>query len=168
MKVLFLLPILMIVYLVYARIKFGMTRSISATYGKLTKLEQLLPITVLIVSVIVPTIVLGFNANPDSPFAFLWWFAGFLILLVGTFPHNKADSVGEKLHVVGATGGIFFGMLAPALTLQGWWNILIPSLYVLFVGVQELTDKKIKNNTYWTEVIAIGVVIGLLAAHYIS
>ena len=167
MEVLLFLPLVMAAYLIYARIQFGMTRSISSTYGKLKGKAKLLPFIVLILSVIVPAIVLGVNANPESPFRFLWWGSGMLILLVGMYADPKSKT-GDVLHVVGATGGIALGMLAPAITLEGWWTIVFPSVFAVFVGMQELFPKlKLKNNTYWTEVIAIAIVMGLLVKEYV-
>lgn len=155
MNTLFFLIFGFLVYLAYAKIRFGWTRSVSNTYGRLSKIQQLLPYIVLILCIVIPFTVLGLHASEGKFFSFLWWVGMAFLIMVGMFPSPKSDSWQEKAHVIGATGGLGFYTAAAILTLDGILPKTLGILFILFTFTQtyKKLGLKIKNNTYWIEVV---------------
>lgn len=159
MTVFFYLPLIVVAYLIYVRIRYGMTRSISASYKFLTHWQSVLPMVVLWIGVSFPIMVLGFNASEGNPFQFLWFFAGGLIAFVGAAPVVAKASLAEKVHVVGATGGIAAAAAAVVVSIPSIWSYILAGVFILFTVTQtvEKLNLKMKNNTYWIEVAAMAM-----------
>ena len=162
MQVLHFFPFLFAAYLVFAIKKYGMSRSISSGYGRLVKAEQLLPFMVMVLAIIIPFTVLGVQATHGKWLQLLWLAGSALLLLVAVFPVTKSGTLHEKLHVIGATGGMAFHLAAVIFTIPGLLPKLIAGVAILFIATQTIKKLKLKldNNTYWIEV-AYGVAVWL-------
>ncbi|WP_340114821.1 hypothetical protein [Maribellus mangrovi] len=157
MAVFFYLPLIVAVYLVYVRIRYGMTRSISASYKFLTRWQSVFPMVVLWIGISLPIMVLGLSVSDGNPFQFLWFFAGGLIAFVGAAPVVTKASLAEKVHVVGATGGIAAATAAVVLSIPSTWSFILAGVFIVFTITQtiEKLNLKMKNNTYWIEIAAM-------------
>lgn len=164
MKTLLFLPLLLVAYLIYIRVRYGMTVSISAT-AKLHKQvwEKAFFSLSLWLGISIPFIVLGIEACEPDSVQVLWFFAGCGIALVGTAQVFWEGGMEHRMHMIGAYGGIGLGMVAVLVHLWSWSSVLLVGLFVLFALAQMLPLKslqkwKIPNSTYWLEVAAIIVI----------
>ena len=131
-------------YLIYVVTKYGISRSISRTYYYLNKTDRWVFIAVQI-GFSVP-LILTFESHLLTMGA---TFICFSALAADTRTHETT----MKIHTIGATGGIILGM-ATMLEFGFWW---IPALFfpVAFIFMKT----RIKNHTWWIEVIAYHLVI---------
>jgi hypothetical protein len=167
MENLLIIPIVsMAAYLLYVYKKYGMTKSISATFQRLQKKEKILmPITLWLTAF--PIMIVGVLKAPTLFTQVLFGIAGTLILLISVSPmYWKSETKNNRnqalLHYVGSYGGIGIGMIACLLSFTSLSVILIIGAYLLFVASQMLLKWKFVNNhIYWIEVIAIIISVGL-------
>jgi len=149
MNHLFLLSILVLaVYLIWVRIKYGMTHSISATYPELAKAEKWLFGTMWVVYA-APLVLI----TTDK-----WIIAAVLMLALVIANPNFWDKEGaeDDLHFIGSYGTIAFGFTA-IVFMDFWVGIVATSVFALIciaIFLNLWKFEKIKNETYWQEVIA--------------
>lgn len=163
MKYLLLIPILTLaVYLLYVRIKYGMTKSVSATYKKLKGLEKPL-FTITLWAVAIPIMIVGIESAPNNYPEILFFLAGAGICLVGASPMYWSGKMEKTAHYIGSYGGIGFGMIACIIYLFSPLILLSVSLYAIFVIIQMKVKKlQLNNHIYWIEVIALVTVCAIL------
>lgn len=160
MKALLLLPFLMIPYLVYIRVNYGMTISISATAKHHKSTCESVWFALSLWSVGIPLMIVGFEAsNPDDTLI-LWLLSGGFISLIGASQVFWRGGMENKAHMAGSYGGIGSGMLALLIHCTSAVTIALVSLFVVFAAVQmipcqKLDKYKLKNSIYWVEVAAI-------------
>lgn len=135
-------------YLIYVYKNHGILSSISASYYVIKHKILFLLWTW---GSALPLIILGEHG--------LSFFAGGFLMFVGVASNTRVnDKMVSVIHIVGATGAIILGYLFLWFDLHLWWLVLI-SLVPLFY--MYLT--KLKNHTWWIEVLAyMTVIIGLL------
>nr|WP_319268287.1 hypothetical protein [uncultured Draconibacterium sp.] len=160
MKTLLLIPLLMIPYLVYMRIRYGMTVSISATAKHHTSIWESVWFSLSLWAVGIPLMLVGFVlSNPEQTLV-LWLLAGGLICLIGAAQVFWRGGMEYKAHMIGSYGGIGSGMLALLLHCTSFVTVALVGLFAVFTAVQMLPiskmDKyKLNNRIYWVEVAAI-------------
>lgn len=139
-----------VVFLAGIALKFGVLKSISDSVNHLNRVWVFQAVMIL------PSFALMYVGNTP-----LFWFAGFFLILVGISPagHFSPD-MEERVHIVGATGGIILAMAGLWLNYHQWW-LVVPM--ILFTGYCLSKWSKVKNHTWWIEVWAlVTALIGLL------
>jgi hypothetical protein len=130
--------------------KFGILNSISESAYHI-KNKALF--TLFIWSVSIPIMIVGSTG--------LMFMAGALLAFVGASPMFKEDMEG-KVHVVGATGGIMLGFAGMILNFGLWPLAVIQGAFTLGAILF-----KLKNHTWWIEVLAfILIIAGLVIAKF--
>jgi len=148
-----LIPLFQIVifigFLLYVVKQYGVQPSISDSWYVLKDHNKEYLFTFFIWALSIPILFLSHISG------FYFASAAFLSV-VGVATMFKEDHV-ERVHVIGALGGIFFALLA--LLLEGIWLPLVgTSLISLY-----LRYKKISNLTWWVEIVAFACIeLGLL------
>ena len=169
MKALLLLPFLMIPYLVYIRVRYEMTISISATAKHHKSTWEKVWFALSLWAVGIPLMIVGFEAsNPDDTLI-LWLLAGGFICLIGAAQVFWRGGMEYKAHMAGSYGGIGSGMLALLIHCTSVVTIALVSLFIVFAAVQmvpwqKLEKYKLKNRIYWVEVAAIAT--AMLALYF--
>jgi hypothetical protein len=135
-----------IAYIVMIVANFGITRSISASYflfkDKRFFVYPQIAFSVLLV-VAAPTALIGM--------------AAVAICFSALAGNTRLDETIEKIHVIGATGGILLAMAQ--LILWGQWFLAVPFFLLSLLGMKI----PIAKHTFYIEVLAyILVVIGIL------
>ena len=148
MKLFLLLsPILLFVYLLWCYKKYGMTKSISATWYKLAVNEQWLFGTMWLVYV-TPIVLITMDR----------WFvcSALMLTLVAINPkYKKRKGWQDALHYIGSYAAIilsFVGLIYTNLFI----GIIAAFIFVFIAAGIEFNFRvfaKIKNDTYWQEVI---------------
>lgn len=156
MKALLLIPIITItLYLIYVYWRHGMTKSISATYKKLTGLEKPL-FTITLWAVAVPVMIVGIDSVPNNWTEILFFLAGSGICLVGASPKYWSGKMELTAHLIGSYGGIGMGMIACVLYLFSPVVLILVASYLVFVIIQMFIKKlRINNYIYWIEILAL-------------
>jgi len=128
--------------------KFGVLSSISESYYHLKGLQK----SFFMLAMFSTGIPITIYAETG-----LLFFAGAFITFVGASPAFKEGTEG-KVHVIGATGGILFGMMSMLFDYSLWE---IPALFVFLALV--ITLLELKNRTWWIEILAfIAILTGLI------
>lgn len=149
MKILLLIaPLIMCGYLIFVYLKYGMTKSISATHPKLAEKEKWMFGTMWVAYA--TCILMVFSSR---------WFIGasMMLALVAANP-NYWDKPGlqDDLHFIGSYSVVTLGYVG--LIMQHvFYGSLITALFIIFALGVELNFrffKKVKNDTYWQEVFA--------------
>jgi len=140
-------------YVAYITIRFGWLRSISISWYHL-KAGERWKFTIALWLFAIPIAIAG-----DTALSFL---AAAGICFCGAAGDAKNDQVTERVHVIGATGGIILGIAALILDF-GLWYLALP--YIVFAYY--MIRKQVKNHTFWIEVSAFyliwaGILINLL------
>lgn len=130
-------------YLLYISIKFGVQESISASYQVI---KQKWLFTLVLWGVAIPIMIAGNHV--------LLFLAGAGICFVGASPEYWKTSE-KTVHVLGATLGISLAITWIFL----YFSYLVAILYLIFIILFEFKFKnkrilKLKNHLWWTEVIA--------------
>lgn len=90
----------------------------------------------------------------------VWFFlSGGFLCFVGAATDFKNWSVTKWVHNVGAVGCIVFGLIG--LSVTGIWWPFIP------VATSAVTLSKVKNGTWWIEVVAFFSILGGLIQKYL-
>ena len=138
-----------VTYITITGIAFGILPSISASYYALKNPLQKLGFTLFIWGFALPLIPLS-----TTLFGFL---AGGFIAFVGAACAYKQELT-EKVHIVGAVGGILFGLLYIIVDL-GQWQVA----FITVLPIAALALLKPNNKTYWIEIVAfVGIMLGIL------
>lgn len=164
MKELLLIPIItMTTYLIYVYIKYGMSKSISASYKFLKGIEK--PIFSLVLwATAFPLIIVGLQNIPEGQVKILFFLSGALIALIGASPKYWIKSQEQIAHYVGSYGGIGLGMLALLIHFPTMITLGLVTLFALFTSSQFLTKVyRVNNFIYWVEVAAILTSISILS-----
>ncbi len=132
-----------IIYLVYVRVKYGMTKSISATYYELNN-KWLFTITLWLF--VMPFIIVGGKG--------LIFLAGASIAFVAAAPRvGDKYQISKWVHLIGSYLGIASGVVAMWVYYGLWWIPVIQLLFTLLAHFEEL-----RHRTYWIEAVAIGLI----------
>lgn len=135
-------------YLAYVLVRYGMQKSISDSYYRLTTMNKWL-FTIATWGYTFPLFfTLGTTGGVDG----LFFLAASLICLVGAAPDFKMPSQ-RKAHQIGAEGGMAVSMLWIATT--GLWYITIASC----MGIAAMLIFRLRNHTWWIEVLAYFTII---------
>ncbi len=127
-------------YIGFIWIKYGIQKSISASYYVLPGLQKSL-FTFFCLGFALPAMIIG-----SSGIMFL---AGLGILLVGVAAQFKENSFTQTTHIVAAVAGITASQLAIFFQYGlPWINV---AFIVVFIG---LLVFKVKNSTWWVEIAA--------------
>ena len=164
-----ILPI--VIYLIFVYVKYGLQKSISESYYKLTRKEKPLFFFALVLTSMFMIVSYGIE-NAGTINALVLFFAGSGICYTAAASQFKSGNITESVHVVGAVGGyvlgyIFIGIehkfeslffIIPSLLLIVIIHLIEKSkedrqhLYNLSA---ELTDIKVYVNKsiWWAEII---------------
>lgn len=139
-------------FLVIARIKFGMTKTISDIYYEIPEKKRWI-FTIIFTAFSLPLMIVGETG--------LMFFAGSGAILVGTAPafksKKKENNMESKVHVIGAVICIFLGAISL------WLDFNLLYLTSIIAASLLLTLFKVKNHTYYVEALAYYVIwYGLL------
>jgi len=149
MKLLFLLsPIILVLYLLLVRKKYGKTKSISETYRVLPEKGKAW-FSIGLLGYLVPLLM----AAPDRIFIL----AGIMLALVASNPvYWVKEGLQDDMHYIGSYGVILLGYAGLIMT-NFVVGLCVFLLFAVFVVGLELNFKflaKVKNDTYWQEVAA--------------
>lgn len=129
---------------------WGIPSSISATYYKIKGRKNRLIFYVLTQVLFSGLLIFTFLSH------FLTM-AGTFIIFSALAADTRNNDITERNHVIGATGGIIFGMVA-MIQFGLWW---IPLIMIAFTVPAMYF--KLKNHTFWIEILAYYLIIlGLL------
>ncbi len=148
------------IYMSWITIRFGILSSISESfyalrdeYGK---------------SSLIPWLFWLFLINVSWPIFPLLHFSGFSffamagIIFVGAAAQYRMGSPTELVHVIGAASGIILSFIAIGFVFGGWAWAWLPAT-ALIIGI--LNWVRIKNYTWWLEVVSFVLIIIALAVH---
>jgi hypothetical protein len=138
-------------FCLFVVLKYGIQSSISASIHVLTGPFEKSLYSWFMLAVAIPMMIISGTA--------LGWWAGAL-LAIDFAAVAGGDKFQNFLHCFGAEAGMTLGMLMLWVDF-GLWYIVVPAgLIVLYMQWQ-----KVKNRTWWTEVVVFAAaVIGLLIA----
>lgn len=164
MKELLLIPIVVMAsYLIWVYSKYGMSKSISASFKFLKGFEKVI-FSLVLWAVAFPLIIVGLDGIPDGEVKILFFLSGSLIALIGASPTYWVKGQEQIAHYIGSYGGIGIGMLALLLHYISFTTLGLVSLFILFTSAQFLTKVyRVKNFIYWVEVAAIITSVTVLA-----
>jgi hypothetical protein len=140
-------------YCFYVYKKFGVLTSISESYYQLPENLKWL-FTLVTWGYSIPLMIVGSTG--------LAFFAGAFVCFVGAAPGFKTSlpDLENKVHVIGATGGICLAMAFI------WFNLHlypVPIIMILFTLYATSKWNKIPNHTWWIEVLAFVLMVFSLA-----
>lgn len=141
-------------YVIWIVLKFGVQPSISDSFYALQNKYGK--------GSLMPWLFWLFLINVAWPIFPLMHFNGFSffamagIILVGAAARFKEGRETETPHIIGATGGIALAFIAIGFVFKGWAWSWLPS-YFIIVGLLKMF--KIKNYTWWIEVVAFLLII---------
>jgi len=169
MENLLLIPILaMGAYLLYVYKKYGMTKSISATFQRLQTQNEKLFFIFTLWAVAFPIMIVGILKAPNFFSRLLYFIASGFILVISIAPmYWKSETYNNRrqsfMHFLGSYGGIGVGMIATLFAFTTFPVITLIALYFCFVIVQMVLKWQFVNNyIYWIEVIAIVLSVFLI------
>lgn len=140
--------IVFLTYVIGIYSKFGILKSISES---VYHIKHKALFTFFIWGVALPIMIVGSTG--------LMFMAGAFLAFVGASPMFKEEMEG-KVHYVGATGGIALGFAGMILNFGLWPLAVIQGVFTLCAVLF-----KLKNHTWWIEVLAfILIIIGLIIA----
>ena len=128
-------------------IKFGILPSISESYYRLRYLQKSF-FTMAMFGTGFPVVMYSEGG--------LMFFAGTAICFVGASPAFREDMTGA-VHVIGAIGGIVLGLVSLWIDYELW----IPQM-VFIVLAFILTFFRVRNHTWWVEILAYFCIVGSL------
>ena len=135
-------------FTLYVGFKYGVQKSISASVYVLLKPWEIGLYSLFMAFIAIPIMIVS-----DCT---LGWWAGAMLLIDFAAVATRTDPFQMDLHIFGSTAGITLAMIM-LITFGLWWLVLIffiPSLYMYL--------RKIKNNVWWIECMAMAVVwVGL-------
>lgn len=140
-------------FLIWARIKYGMTFSISAIYYKLRDDDK---------EWVFPAVMIGFTA----PIILLTWghsamsIAGVLIIMSGLTGNARDNKITERNHWIGATSGMFFAGLQ--LFLWGFYGLVA----LMAIQTALFWILKPKNHTYFLEFVNAALTMIAINAYF--
>lgn len=140
-----LMLITFISYVLFIWIKYGIQKSISASYYVLPEKYNFL-FTLFCWGFAFPAIILGVEVSS------LMFFAGAGICLVGAAPQILKKDV-DKIHTFAAISGIIFSQLAIFFGFHLWYINVIS--IVAMVAISLLVKK---YNIWWTEIVAFSAI----------
>ena len=139
-------------YVSFIWLKYGIQKSISASYYVLPKNEQLL-FTFFCWSFAVPAMILG-----DSVLMFL---TGSAISFVGAAAAYNEKMEGQ-VHMTAAVIGIMLSQASIAYDFKMWW---INLLFIIPSGIILLMKKRIPSYYWWIELLAFGTITYVLGVN---
>ena len=149
---LFISAIILLGYLYYIVLRYGVQRSISQTYYTIGKKWWF---TLILWGMAIPIIIVGLEVLDGSPLMFC---AGVSICFVGAAPLFKVKKALEtKVHLAGSYMGVGLGTLSVIIDF-GYWKLGLG--YLLFVVLSMIF--KYKNFVWWIEVAAYLMLLGTI------
>ena len=163
-KVLLIPVITMTAWLIYVRVRYEMTESISKTYMVITKAWEQMWFVLTLWSVALPVMAVGLEMTfVEQKSGILFFLAGTGIALVGAAPAFWLTKHEYWAHMIGSYGGIGFGIISCFIYFNDFLTFLICGAYSAFVVTQFLFKKlRINNYIYWVEVFALLTVVSVL------
>ncbi len=133
-------------FLAYIVARYGVLKSISDLYYET---GEKLYFMFFIWSLAFPLIIVQFTP--------LKFFAGIFLAFCGATPAFRRE-LDERVHVIGAVGGIVLGFASLVIDFQQYLITILMIAFTLYAG---LTD--MKNRTWWVETAAfVLIIVGLL------
>ncbi len=170
-KYISIVPVLL--YILFVASKYGVQKSISESYYKITKSEKPLFFFALVITSM--TFIVGYGVeNQNTLNTLILFFAGAGICYSAAAARFRDGSITGTVHVFGAFGGYILGYLFIILEYKlNSLYFILPSL--LIMGIVHLNEKKkedkqhlanlsaeltdikkyIKKNVWWDEVIGL-------------
>lgn len=135
-------------YLLYIVIRYGIQKSISASYNVLeTPIKKSL-YGWFMLAVALPMMIVSDNT--------LGWWAG-AILAVDFAAPTGGDKMRHAIHCICADAGMMLGVLMIGAVFQAWWLVILTVIMVV------IAYYKLKNKTWWIEIIVLCAVwLGLI------
>ncbi len=146
-----LMLVVFVGYVSFIWIKYGIQKSISASYYVLPKDSNFI-FTLFCWGFAFPAIILG-----NTP---LMFFAGAGIVFVGAAAAFR-EKMTYQVHMVGAFVGVILSQISIAVDFGMWWvnlAFVIPSMIIL------LLHKYIFSYYWWIELLAFGTICYVLGA----
>lgn len=141
-------------YITGILLRYGVLPSVSDSYYHLPKKWNLL-FTLFCWGFALPAIIIGVDLTDN----FLMFFAGGGIAFVGAAAAFKEKLTG-KVHVAGALVGIISSQLSIAFDFKMFY---VNILFLVLAGLIKIL--KIKNETYWIELLAFASICYVLGKH---
>lgn len=136
--------VIFVSYLSYIYFKYGIQRSISASYHNLSMSGKWM-FTLSTWGYVMPLMFAGVSGNTLQDLVL--FLSGFLLCTVGVMADDQSETQ-KKWHSFGAEGGIMVGILWCILV--GQWMTVAPAIIIAYV----LFKKKPKNHTGWIEIVS--------------
>lgn len=130
-------------YVLYIYFIFGVQKSISASYYVLKWKQKKYLFALIMWGFAVPIIYVGDN--------YLMFLAGSFICFVGGAPAFRNDKTEKTVHMVGAFGGIIFGMIY--IISLGYWPVFLFATMVI-----ALIYQLAKDYFWWIEMFAFAII----------
>ena len=137
--------IIFVGYVSYVWISVGVLNSVSDSVHRV-KYTIFFILTMMLMPI--PLMIVG-----STP---LMFFAGAFICFVGAAPCIIQTDMEEKIHVIGATGGIILGTASIWIDLHLWYLSIGMMVFALYSCSKW---NKIKNHTWWIEIVAFVLMI---------
>jgi len=132
-------------YLIYVYCTVGVLKSVSDSFYRVKQ-----PVFFILTMFLMPIPLMVVGSTP------LMFFAGAFICFVGAAPGLIRDDMEERVHVIGATGGIILGTASIWIDLHMWYL----SVGMLLFAVYSCSKwNKIHNHTWWLEIVAFMLMI---------
>lgn len=132
-------------YLIYVYATVGILKSVSDSFYRVKQ-----PIFFILTMFLMPIPMMIVGSTP------LMFFAGAFICFVGAAPGLVRNDMEERVHVIGATGGILLGMASIWIDLHMWYLSVAMAVFTLYSCSKW---NRIRNHTFWIEVIAFMLMI---------
>jgi hypothetical protein len=132
--------IIFVGYLIYVYNTVGILKSVSDSYYKVKQ-----PILFILTMMLFPIPMMIVGSTP------LMFFSGAFICFVGAAPGITRLEMEERVHVIGATGGIILGTASIWIDLHLWYFAIANALFAIYCSSK---FNKIKNHTWWVEIVA--------------
>lgn len=152
-------------YVAFIWIRYGVQRSISDSYYRLTEDPKMPPLlaqslfTLFCWGFAFPAMIIGLTLTDN----FLIFLATAGIMFVGVAAAFKGDKMTKEVHMIGAYGGVLFSQLSIAFDFHMYYvNVIFIVGAVLLQILNIVKIKKVslvKNPVWWQEILAFGAII---------
>ena len=139
--------------------RYGQQRSISDSWYRLTTGDKWM-FCIATWGYVLPLFMIVFTNDCPDWQRYIFFVATVLLIMVGIFPDFKVKTE-KPWHTIGAEGGILMAMLWGLFA--GLWFIPIP--FFLFTWL--MVKNKIRNHTYWIEIVAYFSVVLMLWMEFV-
>jgi len=140
-------------YILYIKKNYGILSSISESWYKLKEKNKQALFNVFASGVGIPMMFYGLLDTISFNSTILFALSGLFLWVVSTASDYK-QKMANKVHYVGATLSIICGFIGIIIQFNSWWPLIG---FILSAVV--LKRIKIKNYTWWVEILAFGFII---------